>query len=86
MGNKNYKKGRRKEYRICKKLREQGFDIAQRSAGSHSPVDIWAVDKDRKEILLIQSKPKNISSTKEEELREEYEELNGQYDVKYTIE
>lgn len=86
MGNKNYRKGRRKEYRICKRLREQGFDIAQRSAGSHSPVDVWAVDKDKKEILLIQSKPKDISSTKEEELREEYEEFNGEYDVKYTIE
>jgi len=68
MANKNYKKGRRKEYRICKKLGEEGFDIAQRSAGSHSPIDVWAVDKENKEILLVQSKPGDISKDKEEEL------------------
>ena len=45
MPNKNYIKGRRKEYKICKKLIEKGFDIAQRTAGSHSPIDIIVINK-----------------------------------------
>lgn len=85
MVNKNYRKGRRKEYRICKKLREQGFDIAQRSAGSHSPVDVWAVNKEKKEILLVQSKPRDISDRKEQELMQENSSFNGKYKVKYII-
>ena len=40
-----YKKGRRKEYKIV-----------QRTAGSHSPVDIIAINKLTKTIKLIQSK------------------------------
>ena len=50
MPNKNYIKGRRKEYKICKMLREDGYDIVQRTAGSHSPVDIIAICKENKKI------------------------------------
>lgn len=85
MVNKNYRKGRRKEYRICKELRKEGFDIAQRSAGSHSPVDVWAVDKENKKILLVQSKPESMSQNKIEELLEEHGDMSGEYDVEYTV-
>ena len=49
MANKAYQKGRRKEYKVCNELKEEGYDIAQRSAGSHSPIDVWAINKDKKE-------------------------------------
>lgn len=50
----NYERGRAAEYKVVKRLREQGALIAQRSAGSHSPVDIWAVFPDH--MLLVQVK------------------------------
>lgn len=56
MPNKNYEKGRRREYQIIKQLKEQGFTIAQRTAGSHSPIDILAIHRLRKLILFIQAK------------------------------
>jgi len=51
-----YRKGARKEYAIISQLRKQGWDIVQRSAGSHSPIDIFAIKKREKKILFIQSK------------------------------
>ncbi|MGH2638402.1 MAG: hypothetical protein ACRDF4_03870 [Rhabdochlamydiaceae bacterium] len=52
----NYTRGRSYEYRVIAKLRKQGFTIVQRSAGSHSVVDIWAVDTAKKIIKLVQCK------------------------------
>ena len=43
MVNRQYNRGRGREYRIMKKLREEGFEVVARSAGSHSEVDIWAI-------------------------------------------
>jgi len=40
--NKNYKKGAAREYRIIKKLEQEGW-FCIRSAGSHSPIDIIAM-------------------------------------------
>jgi len=59
MPSKPYLKGRRKEYKVCKQLREEGFEIVQRTAGSHSPIDIIAIKRDL--ILLVQVKPDNYS-------------------------
>jgi|TARA_R100000501_G_C2621130_1_gene114372 Holliday junction resolvase len=59
--NKNYVKGRRKEYYIAEKLKKEGFDIVQRTAGSHSPFDIIAIDTNRKRISLVQCKPNTMS-------------------------
>ena len=53
--NKNYISGRNVEYKAIKKLREEGAIIAQRSAGSHSLVDIFACLPDGS-IKLIQVK------------------------------
>ena len=57
----NYKRGRRKEYKICKELKKEGFDIVQRTAGSHSPIDIIAINSERMMIWLVQVKPDNLS-------------------------
>jgi hypothetical protein len=46
MPNSNYISGRNAEYSVCKALKEQGAVFAQRTAGSHSPIDIVALFPD----------------------------------------
>jgi len=53
--NKNYISGRRAEYRAIRDIIARGAILAQRSAGSHSPVDVWAVMPDGS-VLMIQVK------------------------------
>lgn len=81
MPNKNYVKGRRKEYKICDDLKSLGFDIVQRSAGSHSPIDIFAINQKEKLILLIQCKPEGYKGKK----YCEYHWLNDEFMVKFQI-
>ena len=50
------RKGTRKEEMIVSELKKEGYDIAQRSAGSNSPIDIFAISIKNKTIKLIQSK------------------------------
>ena len=50
-----YRRGRSWEYEIVRRLRSDGW-IAQRSAGSHSLVDIWAIHPLSGAIQLIQCK------------------------------
>ncbi|MFW6173926.1 MAG: hypothetical protein ACOC5T_09295 [Elusimicrobiota bacterium] len=81
MTNKNYQSGRRYEYKLCEDLRKDGFDIVQRSAGSHSPIDIWAVHKEKKLILLIQAKHSNENLKK----YDKWKWLNNEFKVKFEI-
>ena len=85
MPNANYVKGRRKEYKVVKQLKEHGFDIAQRSAGSHSPVDIFAIDKINRRIVLVQCKPSSMAKTRRNKILEENKELNGRFEVKFIV-
>ena len=80
-----YKKGRKKEYKICKELREEGFVIVQRTAGSHSPVDIIAIDKDKKLIKLIQAKPNSWREKQIKRLEIENRDLNGEFVVVFEV-
>lgn len=84
MSNKNYKKGRAKEYRIMDKLRKD-FDIVARTAGSHSKVDIFLINKKKKEIIFIQSKPESMSDNKKKELEKELKWLNGKFKVSFKV-
>lgn len=86
MPNKRYLKGRRKEYGITERLKKEGWDIAQRSKGSHSPVDVIAIDIKNKKIKLIQSKAGILSSGKITKIYEDNKELNGKFDVSFDIE
>jgi len=81
----NYERGRKKEYRICEKLREEGFDIVQRTAGSHSPIDIIAIRKADKKIRLVQSKPKSLSDSAKRKLLEENCWLDNGFDVEFVV-
>ena len=86
-----YKKGARKEYKICHDLRAEGYDIAQRSAGSHSPIDIFAINKTTKTIMFLQSKRvmsktmDHIHQELKKQLEDEYDWLNGQWTVLFEV-
>ncbi len=81
----NYHKGRKKEYKICNQLRKEGFDIVQRSAGSHSGVDIFAIRKKDKKIRLVQSKPRSMSYNAIHKLRKENDWLNEEFVVEFVV-
>ncbi|MCK9370207.1 hypothetical protein M0R04_09905 [Candidatus Dojkabacteria bacterium] len=85
MPNKNYISGRAKEYRIVKKLKAEGFTIVQRSAGSKSPLDIFAFKKETKEIRLIQCKPKSMSMNKRNKIEQELAWLNDEFISKFEV-
>jgi len=80
--NKNYVKGRRKEYKVCKMYKDAGWEIAQRSAGSHSPIDVFAINKKKKIIKLIQAKPDNFNADK---ILKELNWLNGKFKVEFEV-
>ena len=61
--NKNYVRGRSREYRTLYALRNNGW-MASRSAASHGAVDVFAA-KDGK-VLLVQVKSGRARATKEE--------------------
>lgn len=82
MSNPNYIKGRRKEYAIVHRMKET-CEIAQRTAGSHSPIDVFAIDKKNKTIHLIQGKPKNYSDKK---IMKDWGWLNDTFKVKFWVE
>lgn len=82
MPNKNYQKGRRKEYKICDELKKKGFDIVQRTAGSHSPFDVIAIKLLTREIKLIQSKPDNYKGDK---IMNEWNQLNNVFRCEFII-
>jgi len=86
MPNKNYVKGRRKEYSTVKRYKEKyGCKIAQRTAGSHSPFDVIAINTETKQIFLIQCKPDDMSGEKQQKIREENKKLNGVFEVKFSV-
>lgn len=85
--NLNYKRGADKERKIVKKAREDGC-IAFRSAGSHSPIDVFILDKTTRVIHLIQCKSSiklkgKIEPRLKEKLEKEWSWLNGAYRLEF---
>ncbi len=80
----NYRKGRRKEYAIVKEAKAKGC-LAVRSAGSHSPVDVWIVDHKHRIISLVQAKPDDMPEITKKRLEEKYAFLNGIYKVRFVV-
>lgn len=60
MPNRNYLRGRAREYAIKKALESQGL-ICLRTAGSHGFADLIALDTSMNVINFIQVKPKAMS-------------------------
>jgi hypothetical protein len=56
MSNTNYVKGRAFEYARMRYYKNSGFDVVMRTAGSHGPYDIVAINAKTGEIFLIQCK------------------------------
>ena len=81
--NKNYRRGRSKEYRIKKKYEKLGYTVL-RTAGSHGFADLIALKIN--EIIFIQVKPKKFSEKKKRELLEKYDWLNDEKLTKFIIE
>lgn len=83
--NPNYQKGLRKEYQIRKQLLLEGYDIAQRTAGSHSPIDIIAINKLTRVVKLIQCKPADFSQSEKQKIEAEMAWLNNMFRVEFEI-
>ena len=84
MPNKNYVKGRKKEYKLVKREKLKGR-ISFRSAGSHSPIDVVSIDTEFKVINLIQSKPDFWNEKQRKNLEEKNKDLNGIYKVTFLV-
>lgn len=55
-----YRRGREFEYDVVHDLTKRGY-TAQRTAGSHSPVDVFAVPNDGPGLLFVQAKLGNMT-------------------------
>lgn len=84
-GNPIYRKGRRKEYQITEDLKKEGWDIAQRSKGSHSPIDVFAINKEEKKILLVQAKPNDFPESKTNKILSDNADLSGAFMVEFAV-
>ena len=84
MPNKNYEKGRRKEYSVVHRLRDRGY-IAFRSAGSHAPVDVVGIHQKNKRILLVQCKLDNMSERAKQNLEELNEDMNVTFEFRFVV-
>ena len=80
-----YETGRRKEYGLVKAAKAQGCEIAVRTAGSHSPFDIIAINITQKRIWLIQSKPDYISKAEKARLESENAKLNDTFETRFIV-
>ena len=78
----NYQNGAARERRVVNSLKEQGFDLVFRSAGSHSSIDIFALDVKTKQIWLIQCKPRTMSSSGKLKIEDYIRQFEGCYSVK----
>lgn len=80
--NKNYVKGRAREYLAMVALKEEGW-LVSRSAASHGAVDVFAAKEGR--VLLVQVKSGRARATREElgELVRWGKSSNGDAEVWY---
>ena len=84
MPNLNYRRGADYERWIVNHFRNKGW-LAFRSAGSHSPIDVIAVDPLSGEIKLIQAKTgAKIHGINLEKIID-LKKLNGYYNVAFEL-
>jgi Holliday junction resolvase len=85
MGNRNYLNGARRERMLVNKLKEDGFDISFRSAGSHSAIDVVAIRRNPLSILFIQAKPRSLSKRKRTILESQNAWLNDIFPCRFKV-
>jgi Holliday junction resolvase len=76
-----YRKGARYEYYVKQLLEEKGY-LVVRTAGSHGPFDLIAIDKEKREILLVQVTKRRYLPA---ELKRRLASLAGTYAVKPVV-
>lgn len=82
---KAYRKGADREREIVNMFKKKGY-LSFRSAGSHSPIDVFALNPQTKEILLIQSKAgKSYSPSFKSKLLNELKIYEGFFTVKVGV-
>jgi hypothetical protein len=86
MPNRQYESGRRAEYKCMKEQRRLGYSIVTRSAGSHSPIDVIAIDPLTHSIRLIQVKSGNSAEREKAKVRLDILALTGEYHVEGCVE
>jgi Holliday junction resolvase len=81
--NRNYIRGRAKEYRLKAKLEKEGWGIVLRTAGSHGPFDLIAIRKSAGVgwIRLIQVKSGKSRKRESRKALKEIEKFTGSYSV-----
>ena len=84
MPNRNYQRGRAKEYRIKKRYEFFGYEVL-RTAGSHGFADLIAIDRKKKVILFIQCKPKDFPEREEKKLLKKHGDLNSEFAVRFQV-
>lgn len=70
---KKYAKGARLERAVVQMWKKQGY-ISCRTAGSHSPIDVFSINPKNMQIVLVQCKNKVMS---EKEIAREIAKLNA---------
>ena len=84
MPNKNYVNGRNREYKIANTLRSKGW-IVVRASGSHSPIDLVAIDVKSRRCIFIQVKPKSMSLREKARIEEQHNLLNGIFNCRFKV-
>jgi len=84
----NYERGRSKEYRLKKKYEKDEKEgvIVLRTAGSHGFADLILINKKKKIIKFIQSKPKKFSKKQKEKLLEGFDWLTDEFQCEFIVE
>jgi Holliday junction resolvase len=82
--NKNYVKGRKKEYKIMKEYKENGW-VCLRSAGSHGFADVIAIHPTQKIVHFIQAKPNGYSLKEIDKLEKENKWVNDIFKCHFLV-
>lgn len=80
----NYQKGANKERKIVNKARANNL-LSFRSAGSHSPIDVFILDKTLHQITLIQCKPKSMSENAKQKILNDLLQYEGTYFINVQV-
>lgn len=87
--NRNYVNGSAREYRIMKKLRDEGWEVVERSAGSHGAIDVFAMktatNTSLGQMLLIQCKGGKSAKRERKKAEREMPLMSGLYSVKVEV-
>jgi len=78
MVNNNYRNGAARERRIKHQLEAKGY-IVIRSSGSHSKIDLIAINLKTERILFIQCKPRSMSNNAKESIKKSLSIFNKEF-------